>query len=388
MAADLERARVPSWPRAGLAALGCMLVLAVPARAAQAGSNEAGVPAPRPSAVYAADIDPLAITPEMAAFVDEKVSARQSRRARLLRLQEVIFDDQEGLGVTYGSTETHTAAGTFRERTGNCLSFTLLFAALARHLELEIYFIEVDEVTGWSQRGRIGFSHWHMYAEVEIENAKVPVDFLPWTERRYRSSRRISEPRVRAHFHNNIGADRVAAGSPGEALAHLERALALDPSFQPARINLAVAHRRLGNLARAEELLVNVLDADSRNPVAAANLAMLYTEQGRFELAARWQARRQAFLDRNPFHHFRLGVDAFGAGSYREARDHFKRAIARQGDEPLFFEQLAETQARLGQLRKARSSLRRALWLTESPELRQKLEERMRQSDLRPPEPS
>lgn len=327
----------------------------------------------------ALDVDPLALTPEMKRFADERIAPRQSRQARLLRLQEAIFDTQDGLGVTYGSAETRTAAGTFEHRSGNCLSFTLLFVALARHIGLETYFVEVDEVTGWSQRGDVGFNHWHMYAEVEIESAKVPVDFLPWTERRYRSSRRIPEPRVLAHFHNNLGADLVSLERYDEALLHLGRALELDGEFHPARINLAVAYRRIGRSAEAERLLLRVLDAQTANSVAAANLATLYLEQGRRGEAAKWMAKRAAFLNRNPFHHFRQGLSALDAGEYTAARDHFKRAISRQRDEALFYESLAAAHMALGQERKARSSLRRALHYTENKERRRFLEESLRQ---------
>ena len=330
----------------------------------------------------APDIDPLTLTPEMKAFVDARIGGRQTRRARLLSLQRAIFDPEEGLGIAYGSAATHTAAGTFETRSGNCLSFTLLFVSLARYVGLEAYFIEVDEVTGWSQRGEIGLSHWHMYVEVEVDSSKVPVDFLPWTERRYRSSQRISEARVRAHYHNNLGANFVAAGQPEVALSHFRRALVLDSSFNPARVNMAVALRRMDRDDEAEQLLLRVLRSESSNAVAAANLATLYLEGGRPGDAAKWLAQRDRFLNRNPFHHFRLGMRAFDRGDYKQARNHFKKAISRQPDEGVFFEQLAEAQIKLGATRKARSNLRRALDLTEIPERRRALEERLRVDDL------
>ena len=111
--------------------------------------------------------------------------------------------------------------------------------------------------------------------------------------------------------------------------------------------------------------------------MAAANLATLYLEQGRRDEAAEWVARREIFLNRNPFHHFRMGLRAYRDGEFSRARDHFKRAITRQRDEAVFFEQLAKTQFRLGATRKARSNLRRALQLTENPDRRQLIENRL-----------
>ena len=330
------------------------------------------------------EIDPLATTPEMRAFIDRRISGGQPRMVRLEGLRDALFDPDDGLGVTYGSSATQTAAGTFETRTGNCLSFTLLFVSLARHLDLEAYFVEVDEVTGWSQRGEVGLNHWHMYAEGDLFGDVARVDFLPWTETRYRSSRRISERRARAHFHNNVGADALTRGENELALAHFDHALELDPTFAPARINRSVALRRSGQSAAAEAGLLEVLDVEPGNAVAAANLASLYLLTDREREAKKWLARRETFLNRNPFHHFRLGLRALQDDELDEARTHFKRAIQRQSDEPVFYEKLAVAQARLGHPRKARSSLKRALQVTQDPERRALIERRLDQNEDSP----
>jgi len=354
-----------------------VLVVLVQAAAPALGSATVGSLSPSQS------VDPLALTPEMKTFVDTKVGRRQSPQARLLALRDAIFDPEEGMGVTYGSTSTYTAAETMREGTGNCLSFTMLYVALARYLDLNAYFVEVDEVTGWSQRGDVGFSHWHMYAEVEFYNGVAPVDFLPWTERRYRSRRRIPESRARAHYFSNIGAEVLAEGDALRALGYFERALDFDAEFRPALVNMAVAYRRLDRPAEAEATLLQVLDAEPGNSVAAANLASLYVALGRDSDALQWLERRQAFLDRNPFHHFRLGMSALRDDVPETARAHFKRAIDLQPRESVFYEQLANAYLELGEIRRARASLRRAMYLTDDQARRDLLLERLRNNPRR-----
>jgi len=316
---------------------------------------------------YVATIDPLEISPAMRSFIDEKVGRNQTRSARLLNLRSILFDPDDGLGVKYGSSRTLTASETFDEATGNCLSFTLMFVALARYLDLNAYFVEVDEVMGWSQRGDFGLSHWHMYVDVELDNKLESVDFLPWSDRSYNSARRISETRARAHFHSNLGTEALGAGDAALALEHFRHALELDPGFHPARVNLAVAYRRAGVPDAAAVQLLNVLDVEPENSVAAANLASLYLEQGRKEEATRWMAKRDEFLRANPFHHYRLGVRALQAGEAEAARDHFKRAIDRQPKEAIFHERLAITLSRLGDDRRARSEFKQALRFTDDP---------------------
>ncbi|MEL7061334.1 MAG: tetratricopeptide repeat protein, partial [Acidobacteriota bacterium] len=322
-------------------------------------------------------VDPLAVTPEMASYIEARVPRTLPRRIRLLKLRDAIFDPDHGIGIEYGSFGTYSAAETFAHRRGNCLSFTMLFVAFARHLGLSAEFVEVDEVTGWSQRGEFGLSHWHMLAEVEVDNATFEVDFLSWNERRYGSRRRIAGTRLRAHFLNNLGAEALANGDDGRALERLRAAHALDPSLAPAAINLAAAERRHGRPRRAEALLLGVLNDDRRNATAAANLALLYRDLGDAAEAERWQRRRQRFLDRNPFHHFRQGLRALLGDRLDEARRHLRRAVRTQRDEAIFHEYLAVTAQRLGNTERARDHLRDALELSTDELQRQRIEARL-----------
>jgi tetratricopeptide (TPR) repeat protein len=332
-----------------------------------------------PAGREALDVDPLALTDEMKAFATKRAGGAGTRLHRLTALQDAIFDADDGLGITYGSDLTFTAAETFTERSGNCLSFTLMFSSLARHVGLVTHFVEVDEVTGWSRRGDVDLSHGHMYVEVETEAGVVSVDFLPWSNTRYRNRQRISEQRVTAHYHNNIGADLLTADRLERAVERFRLALLLDPGFLPARVNLAVAYRRSGSTDDAEALLLYVLERDRENSAAASNLAALYLATGREKEANTWLERRKKFLARNPFHHFRLGVRAMAADRPLEARSHLRRAIRRQSDEGIFYEKLAEAHIRLDNPRKARRALRKALELTSDPDDRWQIEDRIQE---------
>ena len=328
-----------------------------------------------PSSAFGAhvvDVDPLAISPEMEAFLAEQIDPGMQREPKLRRLQEAIFDPDDGLGIVYGTHGTFTAAETFRQASGNCLSFTLLFASMARHLGFVVHFVEVDEVTGWSRRGEVSYNHWHMFAEVELGGGIVQVDFLPWEERRYRARRRIDETRVRAHFYNNIGAQKlgeelVHGSDTAGSLAYFQRSLEYDPTFVPARINLAVAQRHAFLVDEAERNLLAVLDEQPRNAQAASNLANLYTAEGRRDEAEKWIKRRDRFQKQNPFYHFRLGMQTLAQGDAEGAKAHFRRAISRQVDEAAFHEQMAEAHYQLGDHRRARAALERALEYAEVP---------------------
>ncbi len=337
-----------------VAALGLLLGMA---SAPAAGSKETAEP------------DILALSPEMGRYMARRIRPGQVRQLRLRALLDAIFG-KDGLDITYGNSRTRTAIETFEERSGNCLSFTLMFVSMARHLGLNAYFREVDEVTSWDQRGDVLVTERHMYAEVEADNSTVQVDFLPAGSKIYRSTRRIGTPRVYAHFYSNLGVERLTEGELGTAIELFEKALQHDSGFSQALVNLGVALRRSGQPERAEESFRLALAADPREMAAASNLASLYLAQGRREEAAPLLERIAGHLRRNPFHHFRQGLRAGREAQWEVALDHLREAIRRRPEEALFHAELARLQVRLGREEQARSSLERALKLADSDEER------------------
>lgn len=360
------------------AAAALALAALLPALPAAAASGKAALPA----AVAVPDVDPLRLTPKMAQFLVKEVGGHQGRALRLNALINAIFS-KDGLEITYGETATRTAIETFKERNGNCLSFTFLFVAMARHLGFRAYFTEVDEVLSWDQRGEILVVHKHMFATVEMDNGTVRVDFLPGAEKRYRDIRRINDRRAVAHYYNNLGADLLTAGEAAGALPYLDKALERDSSLTLAWVNRGVASRQLGDLAAAEECYRQALEIDKGEASAASNLASLYLSQGRVEEAQPLLRRVQNHLKRNPFHYFRLGVLAAERGDSAAAIKYLRQAIDRMPGESGFHAALADAYLQAGDLEEARKSLRRALRAADNPRQRSEMEARL--ADL--PEP-
>jgi Flp pilus assembly protein TadD len=343
-----------------------VLVLGVPALHAR--------PARESSVETSADL--LALTPEMAEFLVDEVQFNRVRKLRLQGLIDAIFD-KDGLGITYGNNRTKTARETFETRSGNCLSFTVLFVTMARHLGLNAYFQEVAEVMSWDQRGELVVSNKHMFAEVELDNGVSQVDFLPGAEKRYTLVRRINDQRALAHFFNNLGAEKLTGGNLPEAVKDFERSLAADDSFTPAMVNLAVAQRRLGAPAAAEENLLRALAIDGGEFSAASNLAGLYLAQGREEKARPYLAKVEKYLQQNPFHHYRQGLQDADRGNYEEAVKHLREAVRRLPEDPGFRVTLADYYIEVGARARAQSELTQALFLTRDVREKDKLRDRL-----------
>lgn len=316
------------------------------------------------------------LTPKIAQFLADEIRPGQPRQFRLNALLTLIFA-KDGLGIRYGNVETRTPAETFEARSGNCLSFTMLFVAMARHMGLRAYFKEVDEVTSRDLKGEMLVANRHMFAEVEIDNGVAAVDFLPGTEKAYKRVRRISDLRAAAHFYNNLGGERLLDGDAAGAAKLFQRALAADDTLVPAWTNLGVAERRLKRFAEAEASYRRALAIDASEPTALANLAGLYLALGRVKDAEPLLTRVNAYLADNPFHHFRVGTEALRSGDPDGALRHLREAARRQPDEVQFQVGLADVFLALGDAAQAREALEKALRSTREPEQRAAINRRI-----------
>lgn len=313
----------------------------------------------------------LRLTPEMEEFLAENV-AGGSADLRLHSLMDALFE-RGRLGVSYSNVGTTTVARTFELRSGNCLSFTLMFAAMARRVGLEVRFREVGEVLSWDRRGAVVLNNKHLFAEVPVGREVVAVDFIPGADKRYRRPRLVDEDRVIAHFYSNLGAESLAAGEPERALAELQRAIAIDPTFGWAWTNLGVVHRALGQPEQAEQAYLEAFRLDPADATPLSNLAGLYAGQGKERKAGRFERRVETHRQRNPFHHYRLSLQASAAGRTTEAIDHMQRAVRRAPEDPDFRSRLAELYHADGQRRRAERSLELAQHYSSDPEARERL---------------
>ncbi|MDH3743552.1 MAG: tetratricopeptide repeat protein [Acidobacteriota bacterium] len=307
-------------------------------------------------------LDIMALSPEIERLVEQRVHRNLPQSAVVRELMDLLFG-RDGLDIAYGNSETKTAVETFESRSGNCLSFTVLFVAMARHVGVEAHFQEVMEILSWDRRGDVAVNNRHMFAEIETPSGVLQVDFLPGVEKRYRFVRRISEERVLAHYYNNLGAEALAREEFEPALEMLSKSLEADGRFAPAWVNRGVAHKSKGNYEEAERCYLEALRIDSNEMSAAANLANLYQSQGSEGKARPYMKMARRHQRRNPFYHFRLSLESAAKGSTKETILHLQRAIARLPEDAFFRLELAQAFVRVGRPKKANRQINKAIEL-------------------------
>ncbi len=303
--------------------------------------------------------NPLELTPEVRSFVDYKVDRTLLPMPRLEALVTAVFQDS-ALGFGY-APETRSAAETFASRGGNCLSFTILFIAMARHLELDARFREVEIAPSWSKNGMFVSLNKHVNAAVFIGGQGYVVDVFPGVNRIEVGGQVVGDERGLAHYYNNKGVDALGRGRLEEAESYLRRALQADPCMALAWINLGVAHNHAGQLAEAESCYRKALELNPEDLAAISNLAVVCERSGRLREARRYLTRAREFREKNPYHHFGLGQQAFESGRYLDSIAHYKKALRLKSSEHHFHFALARAYAQLDRPEEAIRCLQRAL---------------------------
>lgn len=293
------------------------------------------------------EADILGLDADMRRFVSERVTARGPGRWRLRGLLRALLRE-EGFTIEY-QERTYTAAETFRLRRGNCLAFTNLFVALAREAGLTVYYQEVDVPPDWSVNGTTFVQNRHMNTFVDMGNSPEQiVDFNMPDFRASYDRRAISDDRARAHYYSNVGVERMQAGEELPALLNFRLALAADPGFVPAWINLGSLYHRSGASDWAEAAWQHALQLAPREYVAISNLERLYRVGGRLAEADGLRARLERHRQQNPYYRYQQAQAAYAAVRYDEAIAHLRFAIGRKANEDRFYALLGLAYLRRG----------------------------------------
>jgi tetratricopeptide (TPR) repeat protein len=280
--------------------------------------------------------------------------------------------------LVYDNSRTRDARETFRDRRGNCLSFTTLFVAMARYAGLGMQFQEVYGIPAtFDEKAGLMMVNRHVNAAVVIQGHRYVVDFNPdvvdWLEH---STRLINDQEAHAQYLNNLGAEALSRRQGQQALELFQRSLSLAPTAY-TWANLGAAYSFLDDLQGAEESNLKALQLDRHERTAMLNLSQVYRRLGRLKQARRYQERAEKFRRKNPYFHYRLGKAAYSQGRFEEAAQHFRDAIKRKSEVDEFHFALARASLQLGDLDQVRKSLKKALRLASDAESRARYSQKL-----------
>jgi Flp pilus assembly protein TadD len=310
-------------------------------------------------AVTLQDTDILALSPAMVDFLDEVIDPGVPRAQRTVLLARATLGPGR-LAFTYDPLLTLTAADAFERRSGNCLAFSSLFIAMARHVGLDAWYQEVPTPPQWSDLDGVWLLNLHVNVNVAAKNGNWVVDVSGRQPRDNGDARHLTDDEARALYLNNLGAEALLDHDLPRAYAYLRKAIGIAPRLPHMWSNLGVVYDRngqTGDAIRAYELELQLDPVQSR---AANNLFQVYQREGNQAAASRLQARVEQRRRRNPYYQYHLARQALAEHRYDDADRFLRRAIALNGEDYRFHYDLARVQVLRGETRKARKSLERA----------------------------
>ncbi|WP_439450798.1 transglutaminase domain-containing protein [Stenotrophomonas sp. ATs4] len=311
-----------------------------------------------------------AIPPAMREMLRTQVINRgYSREQRLQGLVEMIFD-RHGMDLQYDADATLTVSEIWQQRRANCLAFTLMFVALAREAGIQARVQEVGQVVSWYQDQAQGlvYSVGHVNAGVGFGGRFATVDLDRNVLYDRHGPQPISQARALAHFYNNRGAERMAAGDMAGARAFYAAALGQDSGFAATWNNLGVLENRSGDVTAARRSLEMALRLDGRHDAALNNASALYRKLGLVAQAQVLERRLQWVQREDPFAQYMLGAKAERAGQLDVAIRYYRQAVRLYDTAHQFHFGLARVYFLAGQLKRADRELLRAQELGGAPE--------------------
>jgi Flp pilus assembly protein TadD len=320
------------------------------------------VPSPMPAPEAAArQAQVMAVPPALDAQMRAVVLAGSpSPATRVQRLAHFLFDTRNGLGITYDEQATSSVAEAYATRKANCLTFTLLFLALARDAGLQAYPQELGETLDWRESGGTIFRDNHVNAGVRIDGEPLTVDVAGADVLGLHPPGRISDRRLLSHYYNNLAIRQLEQGDYEAAASNIGASLSLDPSYAPHWSNAGVVALHAGDFDGAHRAFLQALALDANESGALLNLVELAHRRGDAREEADWRARLAEVQQRDPLQHFMEALDYERIGNFPQAIAQFEHAIRLHPGDHRFYAALARACIEASDRKCARTALQHA----------------------------
>lgn len=272
----------------------------------------------------------------------------------------------------YNPNDTTIAKKTWDDKSGNCISLTILAYAVGKALDLPIVMQDVDVPVQFDRRGNIEFLNSHVNAIVlhkgfwfENDSERrgyLIIDFEPQTMVLQRG-RELNEDQILSRFYNNLGAEYLAKKQNNVAYAYLKAALLTAPDNSLALNNLAQLYLQVGAQELAESTLRSALHVSPNDVIVMRSLQSLLRTQNRDSEAQQLSAAIKASDAKNPHYWIGLGQYAMSQQNYKEAIRSFEKAESMANGFAEIHQNLAEAYMKIGEMERAKTEIKKLVSL-------------------------
>ena len=293
---------------------------------------------------------------------------QRNKHQRAKALAEWILDES-GLEVEYDVDANLPPRHVLVERRANCLSFTMLLVTLARELDVELQYNDVDIPNTWdlNEENEVVF-YRHVNAVYKTPRLAQVFDLAMDEYDSAFPQRVISERSAAAMLHSNWGIEALRREDYKQAAHHAKLSVSLDPNNSYLWINLGVITKRSGDLDVAEKIFKTALEINDFNSFASSNLERLYRQMGKHRLAEKFRKRAMKARANNPYYQYDLAKLNFKSKNFRAARKSINQAIRLHDQDPKFFELRSRLNQHFKRYRPALLDLEKAFQLAKNLE--------------------
>ena len=307
----------------------------------------------------------LALSPDMMRFVDADVSRGVSvvRHRRLLsKLEKAGYFNNP-----YAADVNNTAAQAFADKRGNCISYTSMFVALARHAGLKVHY-QVVETRYPSYQVYAGLMMRNNHINAYVETPRIDfadtrgetVDFNVVTPEEVANRRLVDDEFALSLFFANLAAEALMDDQARAGFAYLRRALELAPRNADLWVNLGAFYALHDQFEAALEAYNVALNLAPQERAVWSGLGRTLQALGRDSEAAEYLTRVRNYRSRNPHYHFALAQTHYDAGDFVAALQAADRAIAYDKNNARFLFMRGVTLYRLGRREEGAEVIRAA----------------------------
>lgn len=314
--------------------------------------------------------DLFAITPEMEAFAKKAIRYGDSYFEKVKSLHVALLSSTTyGRGIIYNAYFTEVPTVTFEQRRANCLSFTLLYVALARAMGIDAEINEVEIPPTWDLRNKkdmVFLRHVNVKVPMARDNPNILRNddvVIDLEMSRYRSNynqRPVSDTDAAAQFYSNRAMEYLENNNFVDAFLSLRKSIKLNDQQSYVWSNLGALYSRKNLWREAELAYLHGLELNPQDLTVMNNLSYLYRQIGNKELTQKYSLLAQHYRESNPFYKYNLALSAFDHGDYESALQYVNGAIEREKNDARFYELAASIYEKQGRESKKAAMLKKA----------------------------
>jgi Flp pilus assembly protein TadD len=321
------------------------------------------------------DEEIVGMNENMTSYMEGNVGERRLSVARFHRLMTALNRDGY-FKSTYAAEKTNTAVETFETKSGNCLSYTNMFIALSRHAGLNTSFQVVHVPPSWDADSGYLIRYTHINVLVKgirfdkVNGLDFTVDFNSVHPDPAYARHIVSDRYATSLFYGNRSVSHTRRGEHRMAFAYLKKAIEMVPSNPDLWINLGAFYAKQESFELAIDAYTVALQVHPRSKGAMSGLARAYEQLGDTENAELYAHQVRRYRERNPYYHFAIAQAEFEHARYELALASINTAIGLKRGNGRFYFMKGLTEKKLGDIKAANKSFRRAERLGEYKDLK------------------